>query len=55
MIPIETTLGIRGVGKKRMVEGVNSCMIYLIHCMNLCKCHNVPPPSTTIKGKKETT
>jgi hypothetical protein len=27
-------------------------MVYLIHCKDLCKCHNVPPPSTTIKGKK---
>jgi hypothetical protein len=30
---------------RRMVEGVNSSMIYLIHCKNLCKCHNVPPPA----------
>jgi hypothetical protein len=35
-----------------MVEGVNSCVIYLIHCNNLCKCHNVPLPSTTLKRKK---
>jgi hypothetical protein len=28
-------------------------MVYLIHCNNLCKCHNVPPPITTIKEKKE--
>jgi hypothetical protein len=27
-------------------------MIYLIHPENLCKCHDVPPPITTIKGKK---
>jgi hypothetical protein len=27
-------------------------MIYLICCKNLCKCHSVPPPSTTIKEKK---
>jgi hypothetical protein len=32
-----------------MAEGVNSSMIYLIHCKNSCKCHNVPPPSTAIK------
>jgi hypothetical protein len=25
-------------------------MIYLIYCKNFCKCHNVPPPSTTIKN-----
>jgi hypothetical protein len=30
-------------------------MIYLIHGKNLCKCHNVPPPSTTIKEKKKKT
>jgi hypothetical protein len=28
-------------------------MIYLIHCNNLCKCHTVFPPSTSIKGKNE--
>jgi hypothetical protein len=40
MIPFETTPGMEGEG----VEGVNSCMVYLIHCKNLCKCHNVFPP-----------
>jgi hypothetical protein len=35
------------------VEGENSSMIYLIHCKNLCKWHNVPTPSTTIKDEKE--
>jgi hypothetical protein len=49
MIPVETTPGIRGGGSKRMVEEVNSCMIYLIPCNDLCKCHNVPPPITTIE------
>jgi hypothetical protein len=29
------------------VEGVNSGMVYLIHCKNLCKFYNVPPASTT--------
>jgi hypothetical protein len=29
------------------MEGMNSSMIYLIHGKNFCKCHNVPPPSTT--------
>jgi hypothetical protein len=33
--------------------GVSSSAIYLIHCDNLCKCHSVPPPSTTIKKEKE--
>jgi hypothetical protein len=41
MIPVETVPGIRGV-----VE--NSSMMYLKHCNNLCKCYNVPTPSTTI-------
>jgi hypothetical protein len=35
-----------GRGIKKSGEGVNSRMIYLIHCKNFCKCHNVPPPST---------
>jgi hypothetical protein len=35
-----------------MAEGVNLSMIYLINCKNFCKCHNVPPPSTTIKINK---
>jgi hypothetical protein len=38
-------------GWRRMFEKANSCMIYLIHCKNLWKFHNVPPPITTIKEK----
>jgi hypothetical protein len=34
-----------------MVEGVNSSTKYFIY-KNFLKCHNVPPPSTTIKKKK---
>jgi hypothetical protein len=41
-----------GWGCRRMVKKVNSCMMYLILCMNLYKCHNVPPSITTIKIKK---
>jgi hypothetical protein len=26
------------------VEGANSSMMYLLHCKNLCKWYNVPPP-----------
>jgi hypothetical protein len=37
-----------------MVKGVNSSMIYSIY-FKFCKCHNVPPPSTTIKLKKKKT
>jgi hypothetical protein len=40
----------RGQGWKKIVcvWGMNSSMIYLIYCKNLCKCYNVPSPSTTI-------
>jgi hypothetical protein len=40
VIPDETVPGIRR-GDKRAVEGMNSNMIYLIHCKNLCKCYSV--------------
>jgi hypothetical protein len=50
MIPVETILGIGGEIKESGGR-VNSSMMYLVHCKNLCKCHNVPSPST-IKGKK---
>jgi hypothetical protein len=39
------------------VKGINSNMVYLIPCKNVCKCkcHNVSPPNkctpTKIKGK----
>jgi hypothetical protein len=50
MIPAETVPGIReGRDERQQWRGVNSSMIYLIHCKNLCKCYSVPPPSTTIK------
>jgi hypothetical protein len=42
----------QGRGIKKNGEGVDSSMIYLIHCRNFCKCHNVPPPSTTITNFK---
>jgi hypothetical protein len=51
MIPVETIPRIGGGRIKENSEGVNSSMIYLIQCKNFCKCHNVPPPSTTIKNK----
>jgi hypothetical protein len=41
MRPVET-MGMGGEGKRRMMEGINSSMIYLIYCKNFCKCHNVP-------------
>jgi hypothetical protein len=40
-------------GEGRMKENgiyVEGCIqVYLIYCKNFCKCHNVAPPSTTIK------
>jgi hypothetical protein len=33
------------------VKGVNSSVMYLIHCKNLCKCHNVLPTCATVKEK----
>jgi hypothetical protein len=39
-------------GIKENDGGVNSIMIYLIHCKNSCKCHNVPLPSTIKKNEK---
>jgi hypothetical protein len=47
MVP-ETGGGV-GVGWRRAVDGVNSSMIYLIHCKKVYKCYNVPPLGTTIK------
>jgi hypothetical protein len=49
MRPVETIPGMEGGAIKEMMEGVNSTMLYLIYCKNFCKCHNVLPPSTTIK------
>jgi hypothetical protein len=36
-----------------VIEGMNSSIIYLIYCENLCKYHNAPPPSTAIKEKNK--
>jgi hypothetical protein len=36
-----------------VVEVVNWCMIYLMHCQNICKCHSIPPPRTTVKEKNK--
>jgi hypothetical protein len=35
---------------RRLVEGVNSSRIYLVHCKNLCKCYNYTHPAHN-KGK----
>jgi hypothetical protein len=47
MIPFETVPG-WGEELRREVKGVNSSMM---HCKNICKCHNISSPSTTIKEK----
>jgi hypothetical protein len=35
------------------MKGENSSLIYLMNCKSLCKFHNVPLPSTTIKIKSK--
>jgi hypothetical protein len=37
---IETISRMEGDGIRRIMEQVNSTMIY---CKNFCKCHNIPP------------
>jgi hypothetical protein len=39
MRPVKTIPGMGERGKRRMMEEVNSTMIYF---KNFCKCHNVP-------------
>jgi hypothetical protein len=52
MIPVETLPGMGGREMKDSSGGGEfKYDIYLIHCKVLCKCYNVPPPSTTIKNK----
>jgi hypothetical protein len=46
VIPVETIPAIGEGEIKENDEGVNSNMIYLIHCKNFCKFHNVFPSST---------
>jgi hypothetical protein len=54
ILPIETVLGmVVGEGLGRMMEGMNSSLIYLTYCKNICKCHNVPPPSIIKNEKKQ--
>jgi translation initiation factor 2 beta subunit (eIF-2beta)/eIF-5 len=57
IIPVETIPAMEGEGRIKenggMVERVNSSMIYLIYIKNFCKCHNIPPPNTTIKNKQK--
>jgi hypothetical protein len=46
MVPVETIPRMGGEGIKENDGGVSSSMIY---CKKFYKCHNVLPPSTTIK------
>jgi hypothetical protein len=53
MIAAETIPGMgvdgnkkNGGNKKMVIKIYNSSIIYLIHCKNFYKCHNVPPSST---------
>jgi hypothetical protein len=52
MIPVETVQE-WGKEEERAAKGVNSSMIYLIHCKNFCIYANVPSPSTIIKKKRK--
>jgi hypothetical protein len=45
----KTVAGMWGRGMEENGGGGNSSMKYLIYGKNFWKCHNVLPPSTTIK------
>jgi hypothetical protein len=49
MRPAETIPGLGEGEESRMVEEGNSSMMYLIYCKNICKNHNIPPPSTILQ------
>jgi hypothetical protein len=55
MISIKTVSGMGGRIKKNNeeVKRVNSTAIYLIHCKNFCKCHDVPHPAQQSKTKQK--
>jgi hypothetical protein len=42
-IPTETVQVLEDGGWRKELEGVNSSMIYLIHCKNFYKCYDVHP------------
>jgi hypothetical protein len=53
MIPVETISVMLGGGHKGESQGgVNSWVVYLIHCKNFCKCHNIHLLNTIIKEKR---
>jgi hypothetical protein len=49
---VEIIPGIGVGGMRRIVERLNSSVIYLIYCKKFYKCHNVHPPTTTLKINK---
>jgi hypothetical protein len=49
MIPVDSITRMEEGRDKRGWERVNPRIIYLLYCKKFCGCHNVPPPSTTIK------
>jgi hypothetical protein len=53
-IPLETIpeMGVEW-GIKENGGGGKFRIIYLMYCKNLCRCHNVPLPTTTIKIKNK--
>jgi hypothetical protein len=51
--PVETVPGIRGEGMGERSGGGGFQYDVLIRCKNLCKCYNVPTPSTTIKKNQQ--
>jgi hypothetical protein len=54
MRPVNTIPGMGGEGiKERMIEGVNSTMIYLVYCKNFCKWHSVPLAQKKKKTNKK--
>jgi hypothetical protein len=53
MIPVETVPVIGEERPNSTAEGVNSSMIYLIHCKNLCKYYNVPPSQHNNNNNKK--
>jgi hypothetical protein len=49
ILPVKTVPRKGEMEWRRVVEGENSSMIYLILCKNFCKWDNAPTPTTRIK------
>jgi hypothetical protein len=52
VILVEAIPGMGEEGQGEWWRGLVQVLSYLIHYVNFCKCHNVPPLSTKIKEKK---